>query len=321
MKKILKIAQFEFLEKARTKAFIVFTLLFPIIGLSISFIPDLLFSSFEPEASKKKSTINIISNKKIINLDHLTKSNELLNKTSIPNPLTSNFTSIKEFSTVYVSSMILLMLFFMLILFSGGMLIRSLVEEKSNRIIEVLLSSCKINELLSGKILGLSMLGILQLAIWILIAVFLSQFGYIPIEFFSNIGMIIIYFMLGYMFFTAIFVGVGSVVNTEQEAQQFTTFLSFIMIVPLLFTVNIIQYPDSSIVKLLSYIPFTTPPVMVLRLKTQSIPLTEILLTTGILVISIYLTITISAKIFRIGILSYGKHPTLKELFSWLKEK
>lgn len=333
MKKILKIAQFEFLDKARTKAFIIFTLFFPVIGIGIGIMPNLLLNNITSELITKNTFSNtrlFKNDDSLLNRDSssfqqsgnisgthiITDLNIVTQKSDV-----SNFSNLKEFSSAYVSSMILLLLFFMLILFSGGMLIRSLVEEKSNRIIEILLSSCTVNELLSGKIIGLSMLGLFQLFVWIIVAVFLSQIGYVPTEFFSNIGIIIIYFILGYMFFTSIFVGVGSIVNTEQEAQQFTTYLSFIMVIPLLFTIKIIQYPDAQIVKLLSYIPFTTPPVMVLRLRTQNIPLDEILFTIMILAISIYFSIYISSKIFRIGILSYGKHPTLKELYNWLKEK
>lgn len=226
-----------------------------------------------------------------------------------------------DFLVVFFSALILIMLLLMIIISSGGMLIRSLVEEKSNRLIEILVSSCKPDELLAGKIIGLSILGLFQMFIWALVAIALAGSHIIPEEAFSNIVPMLAYFLLGFLFYTSIFVGLGSIVTTEQEAQQITAYLSLIILVPVIFIIGAIEAPDSNYVKILSYIPLTLPSIMIIRFKVAVVPVEEIIVTIMIMVFSIYLTIKASAKIFRIGILSYGKFPSIKELISWFKEE
>jgi ABC-2 type transport system permease protein len=225
-----------------------------------------------------------------------------------------------DFLLTFFSSFIFIMLLMMMILYSGGMLIRSLVEEKSNRLIEIIISSCTPNELLSGKILGLSALGLTQIFIWILIGISLAGTAVVPLEAFQNVLPILVYFVLGFVFYTSLFVGIGSIVTSEQEAQQITTYLSFLLVLPIIFVLPALENPDTLYIKILSYIPFTLPSFMMLRLNISPIPAWEILSTILIMLISIYLMIGFSAKIFRIGILSYGKRPTVKELIQWLKE-
>lgn len=226
-----------------------------------------------------------------------------------------------QFETVFFSSFIFILLLMMMVIYSGQMLVRSLLEEKSNRIIEILVSSCNSNQLLAGKVIGLSALGLTQILIWMLIGISLAGSALIPIETFKNILPMLVYFILGFIFFTTLFVGIGSVVSTEQEAQQITSYLSILLVIPVVIVFPAMQNPDSVLIKVLSYIPFTSPSVMLLRLNIAPIPGWEIAATMALLILSTYLTIKFSAKIFRIGILSYGKMPSIKELKSWLSEK
>jgi len=226
-----------------------------------------------------------------------------------------------DFLLTFFSSFVFIMLLMMMILYSGGMLIRSLVEEKSNRIIEIIISSCTPNELLAGKILGLSTLGLVQVLIWSLIGITLAGSALVPMEAFNNILPILVYFLLGFIFYTSLFVGIGSIVTSEQEAQQITTYLSFLLILPIIFVLPALENPNALYIRILSYIPFTLPSFMMLRLNISPVPLWEILSTIMIMIISIYLMIGFSAKIFKVGILSYGKRPSLRELINWLKEK
>ncbi|GBD87841.1 ABC-2 family transporter protein [bacterium BMS3Abin03] len=226
-----------------------------------------------------------------------------------------------DFMVVFFSSFIFILLLMMMVIYSGQMLVRSLIEEKSNRIIEILISSCKPEELLAGKILGLSALGLTQILIWSLIAVALIGGAVIPPSAFENILPMLLYFILGFLFYTTIFVGVGSIVNTEQEAQQFTTYISLLLILPVVFTMPAIENPDSLLIKILTYIPLTSPSIMLLRLKIAPVPLSDIIITLAIISTSTLVMIKIAAKIFRIGILSYGTKPSLKELIQWIKEK
>ncbi|MDP3150901.1 MAG: ABC transporter permease [Ignavibacteria bacterium] len=226
-----------------------------------------------------------------------------------------------DFMKQYFSSFIFIMILFMVIMISGGMLVRSLVEEKSNRLIEIIVSSCKPDDILKGKIMGLSGLTMAQIVVWVLIGVAFAGQGLVMFASFQNLFLLFVYFILGFVLYTAIFVGVGSIVTTEQEAQQITSYLSMITISPIVIMIPAMQNPDSLLIRVLSYIPLTTPGVMILRLNSAPISTLEIAATLAELVLSIYLVIKISSKIFRIGILSYGKMPGLKEIFVWLREK
>jgi ABC-2 type transport system permease protein len=226
-----------------------------------------------------------------------------------------------DFLTLFFSSFIFIMLLMMMILSTGGMLVRSLLEEKSNRLIEILVSSCSKKQLLTGKVIALSGLGFTQIFIWAMLALVTARTALVPMEVFDNVFPMLGFFILGYVFYVSIFVGVGSIVSTEQEAQQITSYISIILIIPTIFAVSAIQNPGSTLIKILSYIPFTSASIMMLRLKIETIPAGEIMSAILIMLISIYLTISFSAKLFKIGILSYGKRPALKELIRWIREK
>lgn len=224
-----------------------------------------------------------------------------------------------NFQTQFFSTFVVVMALFFIIMFTGGSLVRSLVEEKSNRLIEIILSSCRPDDLLMGKVMGLTLLVITQMGIWGLMA--FSFVGPMIVEsgIFKNIHIVLPYFFLAFLFYVSIFVGVGSMVNTEQEAQQITGYLTMLVIFPVVLLMPIIQNPDQSLVKVFAYIPFTSPIVMIARMNVVEIPFYEHLIAMGILVLSIFVIIKISVKIFRIGILSYGKVPSFKELLNWIR--
>jgi ABC-2 type transport system permease protein len=226
-----------------------------------------------------------------------------------------------QFLVLFFTSFIYIILLMMMILSSGGMLIRSLVEEKSNRLIEILVSSCSPDELLTGKVIGLSSLGITQVLIWTFIGLSLVTLHVIPSQVFNNIIPILVYFALGFIFYTSIFVGVGSIVTTEQEAQQITSYLSLVLVLPIVLTIPAMENPGSILVQILSYIPFTIPSIMILRFNIGAVPTLDIITTSVVMVVSTYMSVGIAARIFRIGVLSYGKRPSVKELISWIKEE
>ncbi len=226
-----------------------------------------------------------------------------------------------DFLSVFYTSIIFIVLLTLMIIYSGQMLVRSLLEEKSNRLIEILISSCKSEELLTGKIIGLTALGLTQIIIWTFIAMVLTGINVISTNSLQNIPEILVYLILGYLFYTSLLVGIGSVVSTEQEAQQVTSYLSMILIIPIVIILPAMQNPQSDLIKILSFIPLTLPSVMILKLNITNITILEFAITVIIMIISIFLTITISAKIFKIGILYYDKMPTLKELKNWIFQK
>lgn len=225
-----------------------------------------------------------------------------------------------EFLTTFFSSMIFILLLMMMIIYSGQMLVRSLLEEKSNRLIEILVSSCTPNELLLGKILGLSFLGLAQIFVWVLMGIAAVGSTLVSYSSFENLPIILFYFLLGYLFYTSLFVGIGSIVSTEQEAQQITSYLSIILVLPIIFLLSAMQNPDSTMVNVFTYVPFTLPSIMIMKANLLEISFLEHLIATIIMFVSTAIIVFLSGKIFRIGILSYGKMPSLKELKSWIKE-
>jgi ABC-2 type transport system permease protein len=226
-----------------------------------------------------------------------------------------------SFGETFVKSYIGLLMLIFMVLTSGQLLVRSMVEEKSNRVIEVLLSSCTSRDMMIGKILGLSGLGILQMLVYALMGVALAlktDMNLLQPEYFA---FTVVYAILGYVFYAAIFVAAGSPATTEQEAQQITAYISMLMVAPFALMMLVLQNPNSLIVRVLSYIPVLTPSVMVLRVSIQMPPMWEILATITLMIISTGVMMWIAGKIFRVAILSYGKRPTLVELFRWVREK
>lgn len=223
------------------------------------------------------------------------------------------------FLETFFTSYIFIILLMFLILTTGQFLIRSLVEEKSNRIIEVLISSCSPTELMAGKILGLSGLGLTQVLVWGTmgaVGVVVAGTHFIAIE---NFLFVLVYFILGYLLYAAIFVGIGSLASTEQEAQQFTSYVSMILVLPIALAFVAMQNPDSTLIKVLTYIPLLTPTFMTMRLAIQMPPMWEIVATTVLLGGSALLAVWMAGKVFRVGILVYGKRPNLNEIVRWIR--
>lgn len=413
MKKIIAVAKWEYLEKVKTKTFIISLVLTPIIIISFSILPSILFreeapnvevigvidtsgiyfEGLENELSQyllpdgKKNYVLIDLSFKYKNFEELlSTANKNIQRNLIEGCLVlynpesdsvyaeyrsrsiGNFKNVdrfedalssirlkkkleqekidtkiiqyfqekviveqlkvekggkvtdQDFLTTFFVSIIFILLLMMMVVYSGQMLVRSMIEEKSSRLIEMLISSSTPDELLTGKIIGLSMLGLTQIFIWLLIGISLVASALVPAAAFNNVLPMLIYFILGFLFYSSLFVGIGSTVNTEQEAQQITTYLSLILMLPVVIAMPAIQNPDLLVTKIFSYIPLTTPTVMLLRLNVESVSDLEILLTLSILLFSIIIVTKLSAKIFRIGILSYGSKPSIKEILQWIKE-
>ncbi|CUS97519.1 ABC transporter permease [Candidatus Chrysopegis kryptomonas] len=226
-----------------------------------------------------------------------------------------------DFIGVFFSSYIFILALMILIITGGQMLIRSVVEEKSNRVIEILLSSCTANQLMAGKIIGLGMVGLTQMFIWAIVGFyFLSGYALTSINF-ELLLISLIYFILGYLFYSALFVAIGAPVNSEYEAQQIAGYVSMLLVLPIAFAFLIMQNPDLYWIKILSFIPLFTPSFMVARIPIKMPAPWEIIGTILILAVSVVAMIWVAGRIFRIAILSYGKFPTFKELISWVKTK
>ncbi|MBW7888454.1 MAG: ABC transporter permease, partial [Bacteroidetes bacterium] len=223
------------------------------------------------------------------------------------------------FLETFFTGYIFIMLLMFLVMTTGQMLIRSVVEEKSNRIVEVLISSCSAQELMTGKIMGLTLLGLSTIAFWVLILVGVNFATPIPFVAVDNLLLLLTYFILGYFMYVGIFITAGATVSTEQEAQQMTGYVTIFMVLPIALAVPVMMNPDSLLVKVITFIPLFTPTIMALRFSVQMPQWWEIITSLIVLAASIYGLMWIAAKVFRIGILITGKRPNVKQIISWLR--
>ena len=229
-------------------------------------------------------------------------------------------------------NLILAFLFTFLIYFSliliGTMMMRSVVEEKNNRIVEVLLSSVSSKELLTGKILGMSITSLLQMAIWLLPVFFLisTTWFMLPAQITLSIGVphlfyFLINFFIALVTFLGLYATVGSIFDNDQDAQSGQWPLMLLIMLPFFIAISMLSNPESSIGRIASFIPFASLIVMPARMTILEIPLWQIVLSSVINIIVMISIFPISGKIYRIGILSTGKKPKWSEVVKWLRYK
>lgn len=212
----------------------------------------------------------------------------------------------------------------------ANMLMTNTIEEKSNRIMEVLLSSVSPIELMAGKILGIAATGLTLVGSWVLFFFIGSRMlprllgmnldfdlSAIAADPFFMVSFVV-YFFLGYLFYAALLVGIGSVCNSLKEAQNLMGPIMLVMFVPLMTLMPIAQDPNGTLAKVLSYVPMFTPFVMMNRAAAPPTTM-EYVLSTLVLLVAVALALWAAAKVFRIGILMTGKPPKLREIFQWLK--
>jgi len=213
------------------------------------------------------------------------------------------------------------------LMFGATSLISGLGEEKESRLIEVLFSSVSVRQLLLGKTLALGIAGLLQVLVWLISAPLIlnlasSSFG----GFMSTINLPanflilgIIYFILGYLLFAVLSIGIGAISSSAREGSQLSMFYVMLGFVPLWFSSLLMAFPNSSIWIFLSIFPITAPVQTMLRLGVSDVPAWQILTSTGVLVISIIVGLILSIKIFRMQMLMHGKRPGIAEIRNSLK--
>jgi len=242
------------------------------------------------------------------------------------------------FEIKYFSAIIFIGIMFGMIFGYGQLVMRSVIEEKNSRIMEVLISSVSPFQLMLGKVIGLGAATFTQVSIWVILGAGLySMKGSFDID--SSIDRILfnpviaaffVFFMMsGYLLFSTLFALIGSIVNSEKEAQNFVMPITMIMILPFMLGIYIIQNPNSTASTVLSLIPFLTPTMMMMRVIFVAPTLTEYSLFSGIIgeatlglvlvCLSVLGMIWITSKVFRVGILMYGKRPTLPEILKWVR--
>ena len=214
-----------------------------------------------------------------------------------------------------------MMLLFFALQITGQGLMQGLIEEKNSRVIEVLLSSVSPKQLMIGKILGLGAVGLTVVMIWSVVGYSAARIRDIDVASLPNFGFFVVFFLLGYAFFATLMSAVGSVCNSDKEAQQMMAPVMLLLVIPLVVWFYIAAHPDGNLGRTLSVIPFTAPMAMMLRIAVQVPPRTEIALSVAIMLLSIGVAAWAATKIFRTGILMYGKRPRLREIVKWVRYK
>ncbi|AZR72458.1 hypothetical protein BBF96_03110 [Anoxybacter fermentans] len=207
-------------------------------------------------------------------------------------------------------------------LFTGSILMQSIIKEKNDRVVEIVLSSIPANDLIKGKVIGYGLLGLLQMALWASVGAAVASY-YLDFSLGSflegKLFLMGIYFFLGYLLMAGMSSLLGATIKDSQFGNQSVGLGMMLFIVPIYFLKLIVKNPHGLVPKILSYIPLTTPNTMLLRLGITQIPFWEVVLTILILAVFDLLLIRFAAKIFRVGILMYGKNVTFREVFRWAK--
>ena len=212
-----------------------------------------------------------------------------------------------------------LMILFMTVFMSGQLLLRSVMEERTSRTIEILLSSVTPDEIMKGKIMGLGALGMFQMVFYLVVGLSVTHYkGWASIDL-PQIPLFMIFFTTGYLFYAAIFAAMGTFFTSEQEAQQSSGIISLVAVLPMVFASYFITNPGSTFTIGLTYVPPLTPFMMIIRLGTGTVEMNEIFYATALMVFSCWLMLGVSGKIFRTAILLYGKKITLHEVIKWVR--
>ena len=207
----------------------------------------------------------------------------------------------------------------MAVFINGQLLLRSVIEERTNRMVEILLSTVSARELMTGKILGLGSLGMVQILFYLSIGVIFGMVKGIEIVRFDELPILFIYFLTGYFFFASIYATLGTLFDNEQDAQQSMTIVSIIAMVPLMGSFYFMANPTALVTKILSFVPPMTPFMMILRITSDAAEPWEIAATVVLMIVSVWGMMTLAGKIFRTALLMYGKRATLPEIWRWIR--
>jgi ABC-2 type transport system permease protein len=229
-------------------------------------------------------------------------------------------------------ALIVAMLLYATILIYGQNVLRSVLEEKQTRVAEVVVASVPATTLLAGKVLGVGAVGLTQIVAWMASSIILAK---VRTAVLAKLGvaatpfalpgitppmllLLIVFFVLGYTLYSAMFAAVGAMVSSEQEAQQAQMPIVLVLVMSVVLMQSALTEPDGRLAQNLSWIPFSAPIVMPLRLATVSVSGWDVFTSIALLVSTCYVAVFAAARIYRTGILMYGKKPNLRELARWV---
>lgn len=218
-------------------------------------------------------------------------------------------------------------LLIMALMMNAGLLLTSIAEEKENKVMEVIISSVSADHLLLGKVLGIVMAGLLQIAVWMLMMSFVPMLSMSVLqESFEydfnilNLAIGMVFVLAGFIFYGCLLAGLGSLGSNYKDCQQLSVAVILCACVPFMVPTVFLSNPNGIIAQVLSMVPLFSPVAMMARLGCGDVPMWEIMLSFAILVASIYFAVKISAKLFRVGTLMQGKRPGIRDIWKVLVE-
>ncbi len=238
----------------------------------------------------------------------------------------------EERGQTFLTAVMVATLLYATLVIYGVSTMRSVLEEKTTRIVEILVSSVRPFQLLIGKILGVAAVAVTQYVIWATAGGLVAAYGttmasafrpgasipsfHLPV---SLLAYAVLFFLVGYLLYASLYAATGAMVSSEQEAQQVQAPITLLIVVSFVLFNAVIRNPDSRLSVALSVIPFFSPILMVLRIALQTPPFWQIALALGLSLLTTLGVVQFSARIYRVGILMYGKRPSLVELLRWLR--
>jgi ABC-2 type transport system permease protein len=229
---------------------------------------------------------------------------------------------------------IVALLLYMMIVIYGQNILRGVMEEKTTRVAEVVVSSVSTDTLLAGKIIGIGLVAVTQVVAWVVLTITLAVYGLPILLKGAAIGSmaaalpslslgtglaLLAFFVLGFVFYAALFAAVGAMVSSQEDVQQASMPVMLLLISSIIFMTPIMTNPGSGLARTMSLLPFSAPILMPLRMTLIPVPWYEVLGSIAGVMIACLVAIWLSARIYRVGLLMYGKRPSFRELARWVK--
>ena len=230
---------------------------------------------------------------------------------------------------------IVALLLYMMIVLYGQTVLRGVMEEKTTRVAEVVVSSVDTDTLLAGKIFGIGLVAVTQVLAWVALSIALAVYGgpllakklgagalaasAIPSISMPALGALLLYFVLGFIFYASLFAAIGAMVNSQEDVQQASMPVMLLLVSTVIFMTPITTNPGSALARTMSLLPFSAPILMPLRMTLVSVPWYEVAGSLAGVVVACLAAIWVSARIYRVGLLMYGKRPTFGELARWVR--
>ncbi|MCX5754856.1 MAG: ABC transporter permease [Gemmatimonadetes bacterium] len=226
---------------------------------------------------------------------------------------------------------IIAFLLYMMIILYGQNILRGVLEEKTTRVAEVVIASISPETLLAGKVIGVGAVGLTQQLVWLSFSVAVSAYGMgmaaamgmgafqLPQVSVLQMVCLVLYFLLGYTFYASLFAAVGAMCNSQEEATQAAQPVMMLLVASIILVQPIMTQPTGTMATVMSLLPFSSPIIMPLVMSGTQVPMWQLALSLGGLMVSCVAAIWVSARIYRVGLLMTGKRPTMKELVRWVR--